>query len=169
MEEETKEIVAEEKPNPVLRAIKINNPLWIGNIAAMIQKYVDILKVPSITYETLYTYFVNIAQYGGDNSEFWVVFSDDEPIAFGCWFVRGLPHRGATFFDHIYSWNRMSDPVGLLCDEYIKFSDRHNCPIYEGVAINEVVWKVHKRNADKKNVNIEKTGQVFFQGRKRRN
>lgn len=168
MDEETKEVVAEEKPLPVLKAIKINNPLWIGNIASMIQKYVDILKVPSITYETLYTYFVNITQYGGNNQEFWVVFSDDEPVAFGCWFVRGLPHRGSTFFDHIYSWNRMSDPVGLLTDEYIKFSDRHNCPILECMAINDVVWKVHKRNAERKNLNIEKTSQVFCYARKRR-
>ena len=164
MAEEAAEVVA---AKPVFNAVKINNPLWVGELAPIIQSYVERLKIQSITYETLYTYFTGIVQNGGNLAEFWVVFADKEPVAFACWYVRSLPYRGSVFFDHIYSWNRMSEPVGLLIDEYVKFGNRHNCPIYEGVATNEVVWNVHKRNADKKSINLNRTEQGFFSGRRK--
>ncbi len=61
----------------VFKAVKITNVYWLGHIGPTIAKFLERASVPTITYETLYTYFATTVQHGGDDSEFWVVFEGE--------------------------------------------------------------------------------------------
>lgn len=150
-----------------LKLTKISNPNWMGILAPQINTFCEKVASPTITYETLYTYFLKIVQFGGDNAEFWVVFKDDEPMAFASWHVPDLPHRGMVFCDFVYSWNRMREPASMLLDEFIEFGKRKHAPIYKGTAVNEAVYRVFRKAASKRGYNLEVTPLVDFIGRKK--
>ena len=152
---------------PEVKVIKITNPLWVGALSKVIHDFCDRIKVPSISYETLYAYFCNTVQFGGERAEFWVAMLENDAVAFAHWYAKGLPHRGMVSCDFIHSWNRMSEPISLLIDEYLKFGTKNNAPLYEGDAINEVIFRVFRKAAFKKGLNLTKTDLVNFVGRKR--
>lgn len=147
------------------KLIKISQPEWLGYLAPQIKTFAEKLDLSTITYETLYTYFLRTIQHGGDNIEFWVVFKEDQPIAFAHWYVNGLPQRGAVSCDYIHSWNRMREPIKLLLDKFIEFGKNHHAPIYTGTATNEAVFRVFRKAALKIGYKIEKTSLIDFMGR----
>ena len=55
------------------KAVKISNPNWLGSLGPQINSFYEKVQTPTITYETLYTYFLRSVQYGGERAEFWVV------------------------------------------------------------------------------------------------
>ena len=146
---------------------KITNPNWLGVLGPQINGFIEKAWTPTITYETLYTYFARSIQFGQNVAEFWVVFRDDEPVAFAHWFVCDLPHRGVVFCDYIYSWNRMREPVQMLLDKFIEFGKEKRAPVYKGTAINEAVYRVFRKAASKLGYEIEVTPLVDFIGRKK--
>jgi hypothetical protein len=152
---------------PELSIVKITNPLWVGGLAAVIQDFCGKIKVPSISYGTLYAYFCNTVQFGGDRAEFWVALNGKETVAFAHWYAKGLPHSGIVSCDFIHSWNRMAEPISMLIDKYIEFGIKNNAPLYEGDAISEVIFRVFRKAAFKKGLNLTKTELVNFVGRKR--
>jgi hypothetical protein len=157
---------AVEENEPEFKIIRITNPNWLGVLAPQIKTFSDKLEIPSVTYETLYTYFLRTVQHGGEMAEFHVVFKNEEPIAFGHWFVNDLPHRGMVFCDWIHSWNRMREPVVLLLDKFIAFGKAKHAPIYKGTAINEAVFRVFRKAASKRGYKLEVTSLVDFVGGK---
>jgi hypothetical protein len=167
--------MSDEKESIDIKLIKVKNPLFVGEIAGPIKDFNERLKIPTITYETLYSYFCNTVQYGGDHAEFWIAYTDVVengistylPLAFAHWFVKGLPHRGVVYCDFIYSWNRMREPVSKLIDEFIIFGDKNRAPYYEGEAINDVVYRVFRKSAYKKGLELNKTNLTNFIGRKK--
>lgn len=100
-------------------------------------------------------------------AEFWVAFQNEQPIAFAHWYVKGLPHSGIVSCDFIYSWNRSKEPISLLLDKFIDFGVISHAPLYEGDAINETIFRVFRKAAFKKGLNLTKTELVNFVGRKR--
>jgi hypothetical protein len=150
-----------------LSVIKITNPLWVGGISKIIQDFCEKLKVPSISYGTLYAYFCNAVQFGGDRAEFWVALNGKEPVAFAHWYAKGLPHAGMVSCDFIYSWNRSKEPISLLFDKYIEFGIKNNAPLYEGDAINETIFRVFRKVAYKKGYDLTKTELCNFVGRRK--
>lgn len=148
-----------------LTLVKISNPNWLGILAPQIKVFCEKIDLPTITYETLYTYFLRTIQHGGKAIEFWVVLRDNEPVAFGHWFVAGLPHRGVVSCDYIHSWNRMREPIQLLLDKFIEFGKTNHAPIYTGTATNETVFRVFRKAALKIGYKLEKTKLVDFMGR----
>jgi len=151
-----------------MKAVKITNPVWLGNIAPMIKTFTEKINVPIITYETLYAFFAQAVQYGGDLVEFWVVQdSDFKAMAFAMWSVRGLPCRGVVHCNFIYSWNRSRKPIEILLDEFIKFGKRNRCPYYEADTISEELYRVFRLAAHKKGFELNKTGKINFLGRKK--
>jgi len=150
-----------------LKIVKITNPNWLGVIGPQIKAFAEKINLPTLTYETLYTYFVNSIQFGGENSEFWVVMKDEEVLAFAHWFVCGLPHRGVVFCDFVHSWNRMREPVQMLLDEFIEFGKKKRCPYYKGTAVNEPVFRVFRKAASKRGYELNKTELIDFIGRKK--
>ena len=152
---------------PELKVVKISNPIWVGEIGPQILKFAEKINLPTITYETLYSYFTRTVQHGGDIAEFWVVFEEDQVLAFAHWFVCDLPHRGVVFCDFIHSWNRMRQPIVMLLDEFIRFGIKKHAPIYKGTALNETIWRVFRKAAYKKGYELKKTEMVDFLGRKK--
>lgn len=158
-----------------IKLIKVKNPLFVGEIAGPIKDFNDRLNIPTITYETLYTYFCNTVQYGGDRAEFWIAYIDIvenelpkyQPLAFAHWFVNGSPHRGSVYCDFIYSWNRMREPVSKLLDEFLDFGTKNNAPYYRGEALNETVFRVFRKAAFKKGLELNRIGVVDFLGRRK--
>ena len=149
------------------KLVQVRNPHYLGEIAPFINNFVEKIQPYGITYQSLWTYFSQSVQLGGDRTEFWVVLNEsDEPVAFAHWFVMALPHVGKVCCDYIYSWNRMSEPVSMLMDKFIEFGKRNNSPMYEGHAANDVLYRVWRKAAYKKKMGIKPTGIVNFVGRK---
>ena len=150
-----------------LKLTRITNPNWLGVLGPQIQVFTEKLQLPTVTYETLYTYFLRTIQHGGDNAEFWIVTRDSETLAFAHWFVCDLPHRGVVFCDFVHSWNRMREPVQMLVDKFIEFGKAKRAPIYKGTALNEAVFRVFRKAASKRGYELNKTELIDFLGRKR--
>jgi len=149
-----------------VKALKITNPLYLGQIAPLIDKFNKKIKIPGITYESLYTYFAQNIQLGGDRAEFWVVYEDEKVVGFGSWVFRGLPHIGKVCCDFLYSPNRKREPVELLINEFEKFGLHHKAPLYEAYAINEELFRVHRLAATRKGYEVTRLKTVNFLGRK---
>ncbi len=149
-----------------VKALKITNPLYLGQIGPLIDKFNKKIKLDGVTYESLYTYFAQNVQFGGDRAEFWIAYEDEQPVGFADWFVRGLPHVGKVCCDFLYSSNRKREPVELLVDEFEKFGLKHRAPLYEAYAINEELFRVHRLAATRKGYNVTRLKTVNFLGRK---
>mgnify|MGYP006909288472 CR=1 FL=1 len=158
----------EETKQSEIKIVKVTDPRWVGYLAEPIKQYIEKINIPTITYETLYTYFVQVVQGGGDVNELWASHyeNDYKPIAFCNWYVKTLPHFGAAEIGHIYSWNRAKVPVSLLIDEFLEFAYRNRCPIVTGDIVNDAVWKVFDKLATRKNLSLTKTEQINFYGKK---
>jgi hypothetical protein len=164
-EEETKQ--EETKPSePEIKIAKVTDPKWVGYLADSIKQFCDRVGMPTIRYETLYTYFVNVVQFGGRTAELWVAHYDTDykPIAFANWYVKGLPHVGAAEIGYIHSWNRAKVPVGLLVDQFIKFAFDNRCTVYTGDLINEAVFKVFEKAATDRGITLNRSGLINFYG-----
>ncbi len=148
-----------------MNAVKITNPLWLGQIAPKINDFAKKMSAPDITYETLLTYYQQVAQFGGDTSEFWIVFDGRTPQAFAHWFAQGLPHIGSAHMDAIYNWAKESEPVKLLMDQYYAFGVGHRCMIYEANLMNDRLFRVFRKYAKKYNIDMEKTERIHSIGR----
>ena len=158
-----------------MKAIKIISPLYVGEIAPLILKFYNRVSTGTeyqgITYESLYTSFANIVQFGGrpdplpDVQEFWVVFEDNEPVAFATWRVLGLPHIGKTYCDFMFNSIRNRKAVIELCKEWIEFGKRHRAPLFAFDAINEKVAEHLVSVGKQLGVEFVNTGVTNFIGR----
>jgi len=155
-----------EEKNEEIKTVRLTNPLALGMIGPFIKSFVEKMDVPTITYETLYTYFVDSIQRGGDVTEFWVVLKGEEPIAFAHWLVKGVPHVGVVYADFIYSWNRMAGPVDALIETLLDFAKRHRCRWITGDAINEVVYKIFEKYAKKNGFEMIRSNRIHWMGKK---
>jgi hypothetical protein len=151
-----------------LKAVKITNPMWLGNLGKFIAGFLDKVPVVGISYETLYTYFAGTVQHGGsmtpmnmrDGREFWVVFKDSKPIAFAHWFVKGPPYIGTVYMDYIFSWNTKKEPVQLLLEKFGEFGVDHRAKYWEADAANERVFSVFKNAADRLGYEVVQTNRI---------
>jgi hypothetical protein len=149
-----------------LKLVRINNPLFLGNIGPEIKDFMEKIAVPGITYEGLYAYFAQSVQFGGDKSEFWVAFEGEKPLAFAHCVVRGFPHVGKVYLDFIYNWSDNKEVVHLLLEKYIEFGKRHRALLYEADCINETIFRLFKQSADKFGFDFNKTGHINCIGKK---
>ena len=150
-----------------MQTLKITNPLYVGSLAPLIQNYVKRVPFPGVTYESFYTFLANIAQFGGMNSELWVVLdADKQPLAFAVWSVIGLPHVGTVYMQHIYSKAKNKKITLELVQQWEKFGLEKNCPIFMFDAVNEPVCKYFEGLMKEIGYNINKTGFIHCVGRK---
>lgn len=153
-----------------MKAQKITNVFWLGQIAPFISEFLKKVPMLGIQYEGLYTYLANTIQNGDiakqqgirDRMEFWVVFEDEKPIACAHWFVKGLPFFGTVHCDVLYSWQRKSEPAGMLMDEFKKFGEDHRAQFWEADATNQAVFKVLKKACVQRGMEVQESGQVNF-------
>ena len=153
-----------------MKTLKINNPLYIGQVAPLVQMFFKrIEKNPSIkgvSYESLTTYFTYVIQFGGDLAEFHVVMDDTTPVAFAVWRVLGPPHFGISFCEYIYSSTKSNEPMELLCDTFVKYGKKHHTPYYSFVTINDAVSRRLKIISKQFGFQLEDTGIRNFIGRR---
>jgi len=127
------------------KAITVNRPLWVGNIAPQIKELADIVDTPGVTYESLYSYFCNTAQNAEvlspvgmlPNMELKVVMGDNKVFGFAHWFVRGLPFISTAHMDYMYSWDKDPEVAKMLIKEFIDFGTKRNCEVFMGTPIDE--------------------------------
>ncbi len=154
-----------------MKAIKITNPLWLGAVAPRVETYVKKLNLPGTTYETYYAYYTTIIQYGGDASELWIAFNEEEPpeaIGYACWFVKGLPFIGTVQLESIHVWdNKYKGAFNLLMGELIEFSKRMRAPILEADCRNEGVVRLFGRACDKFGYDLNRSTKVTCIARKK--
>jgi len=151
-----------------MKAFKITNTLWLGGISNIISDFYKKIDIETIGYEQLFTYFANTVQFGGILAEFWVVFDDDKiPAAFAHWMIKGLPHRGVVYCDFIYSTSKNPEVADMLIVEFLEFSKRSRCVYLEGDAINEALFRLFSKVAEKHGYIIKRTKQVNFLTRKK--
>ncbi len=151
-----------------MKALKITNALWLGQIGNLIADFHKIIDIEIIGYEQLFTYFANTVQFGRDIVEFWVVFDDDNtPLAFAHWMVKGLPHRGVAYCDFIYSISKKPEAADSLLSEFGEFAIRNRCPYLEGDATNETTFRLFSKVAEKRGYTIKRTKQINFLSRKK--
>lgn len=145
------EVVKEQEPTPSPKAAKVTNPVWVGNLAPFIKKYLDLFRPDGITYESLYAYFCQLVQFGGNVSELWAVVDEDgSPMAFAQWQVKSLPYIGTVEINYIYNWSKKNEAVKLLMDEYEDFSLRCRASIGYGNAANPRLLEYWKKVAEKR-------------------
>ncbi len=150
-----------------MKALKANNPLYIGQIAKRVQEYFKKINMPGMTYETLYSYFTGIIQHGREAAEFWMVFDDNnQPLGFAVFTVMPIPYIGMVHFDHIYVWAKEMGASGLLVDEFIKFSEKHNAPLGDITARNKATLRLFKKMVEKKGFTVIENERVNFVARR---
>lgn len=125
-----------------MKAIKITNPVWLGEIAPKINDYADKVKIYGIDYTSMYSYLRNVVQFGGVMSELWVVMDSGKPVAFANWSVRPLPYVATAGLDNIYKWVKNTEPVELLMKEYINFALGKRCVNYYARCNNKYIVKL---------------------------
>ena len=163
MDEEKKEL-----PRKLdFEVLKVTNPLFLGSLGEGIQRLANIINIQTITYETLYTYFLNTIQNGGDFNEFWIAMNDNLIYAYAHWFVRGLPHRGVVCCDFIHACRNRKDATNSLAEEFFNFGVKHRCPIYEGQATNEKTYRVFRKLASLRGFEFKKVEMINFMGKRK--
>ena len=144
------------------KTMKITNPLWVGHIGPNIADFCNKVKVPGLLYETLYSYFCQSVQVGGNNSELWVGFEDEQPKAFAHWFIMGLPYSGKVNLDYIYSWTKNKDISRSLVKEFINFSVKSRALILSGTFVKEKLFDYFQKIAKEEGYDMTKTGYCNF-------
>jgi hypothetical protein len=154
-----------------IKTIKVTQPLYTGAMAPLIQGYFKRIAknkgVRGISYETLYTYFAQVVQYGQDLAELWVAFNgQEEPIAFAMWRTMGLPFYGTVACEHFYNSVGNQQSMKQLVKEFIKYGQRNKAPYYTFTAVNEKVSSHLVKIAKKHGLHFVNTGMLTFIGRK---
>lgn len=156
-----------------METLKITNPMFIGAMAPLIQDYFKRIAlnkgVKGMSYESLYSYFTQVVQFGGSKAELWVTFNDDDPpkpVAFGLWRLPSLPMFGTVHWEHLFNSNGNKKSVIDLGQEFIKFGEKHNAPYYTFRAVNTKTGNYIKSISEKNGLVFEPTGMQSFVGRK---
>ena len=147
-----------------MKTLKITNPVWLGVLGEKIAEYVKKLKYPTFTYESMYTYFAQTIQTGGDHNEFWIV-QDDEgtPIAFANWFILGIPSLGTVYFNHLYSWTGNKKAVGMLIDQFVDdFAPRCRATIYQFDLVNKKVADAIAGYCEERGITMNRQKSIKF-------
>jgi len=154
---------------------KITNPVYLGVIAPLIQKFYNRVKESSglyegVTYESLYTYLARLIQFGKgkteDMSEVWVAYDEDEsPVGFSAWQVMDIPHVGKVFCPILYNDTRNQAAIKELYEEFKQFGRRHRAPLYQYYAVNEKTGNYFSGVAGKMGVEFKETGLREYIGR----
>jgi hypothetical protein len=122
-----------------IKLVKITNPMWMQILGPRISEYCERLKVPCVTYESMMSYLTNVVQFGGDTSEFWVAFENDNPVGFCLWCVLGFPYIGVVHCDQVYTWGENKEISRSLFGKFLEFAEKNRAPYIHGLMINKKV------------------------------
>lgn len=152
-----------------ITTVKINNPLFIGQIAPLVQGFYDRVyakgKLKGISYESFYTHLVHTAQSGGDVNEVWIALKDDKALAFASWSVLGWPHFGTVYCSTLYSSAKDDTVPRALIERFLEFAKNKRAPYIVFTVQNEATGRLFKRILSGMDIKIEATGITQYVGR----
>lgn len=143
-----------------LKAVKINNAAWLPVLSEHIEQLCKRAHIDGMQPGNLQAYFANIAQFGKDMHEFWVVFEDDKflkPVAFAQWSVLGQPYVCKVFCFACHSWTKDHNATGLLVDEFIKFGDKHNAIYWSADFVGKANVRLFKKRMSKRGFDMKES------------
>ena len=143
-----------------MKAIKVTNPIWLGEIAPRINDYSNKIKIRGIDYESMYSYLRNVVQFGGDMAELFVVLDTAKPVAFANWSIRPLPYVASAGIENIYKWVKNTEPVELLIKEYINFGLKKRCVNYYARCNNKYISKLLNNYCEDYGYTFTDTGAI---------
>jgi len=151
---------------------KVTNPLAVGQIAPLIQKFYNRCKETSglynsITYESLYSSLARIVQFGGEGAEMWVSMEGNAIVGFASWRLMDLPHIGSVYCDCMYNDTRNQKSILPLYEQFIEFGKKHRALIFKFDAINEKVGEHFVGVLQKLGIDAKDSGAKHYIGRKK--
>jgi hypothetical protein len=151
-----------------MKALKINNPEYMGLLGPRIQEYAKKLAIPGFTYEGLFVYFRNVIRAGGEISEFWTVFDDNgEPLGFANWQLLGIPRDSTVSFTHYYIWDKRKAEVSdSIIQEFLNFKNKHNATFVDVVAQNQAGFKLFAKLFKEAGFDILENDRINFIARR---
>ena len=155
-----------------MRAIKINNGAYLPQLAKRVEEFCKRAHISGIQPGNLQTYFAQMAQFGGDAREFWVVFEDDKfrkPVAFAAWEVLGLPHISKVYCLACNSWTKNTKAVDLLTDEFVRFGNRHNAVWWSADFVGKGNVRLFKSKMEKRGFKMKESDVINCVFRKVKN
>jgi hypothetical protein len=105
---------------------QINNAMFIANIAPMVQKFVERIEVPNVSYEAMVYLLQNRAQYGGNLSEVWIAYNDTEHLGWASWRVCDATLVSTVYLDYIYTKGNRKDISKAFAEQFTKFAEKNN-------------------------------------------
>jgi len=134
-----------------MEAIKIDNGLYVQKLREPIKKFCRIVNIGGFLPENFAAYLSKVCQFGGDVSEFWVVFEDNayqKPIAFATWNILGEPHTCSVYCQAIHAWSGdTTQACELLLKEFVKFGDKHNATFWSCDVVGEARERLFSKRA----------------------
>ena len=149
-----------------MKAVKITNAEWLPTVGQHFDDYCKKIKIMGMHSPNFYAYCARVVQFGGNLSEFWMVFDGEIPVAFAMWNVMDLPHSSKVFCGAIYSWAKDRAATETLIDEYIKFGQKHNAVWYSGSAHSKGVVRLFNSIFKKKGFDVMESKAIHVVWRK---
>lgn len=152
-----------------MEALKITNTHWLPTLAQRIEEYVKRVNILGIYGSSLTTYFHSVIQFGAEQNEFWVVFDDENPVAFGCFSVLGVPYIGSVLFEHAYSWADSKEAFSLLLEEFKNFGIKHKATVWHAQCRNETLLKYFLKVGKRIGLDVNEGRQFNITGKRVKN
>lgn len=145
-----------------MKLFKITNPLWVANLAPLIQKMIKRLELPNIDYYALVTHYQQMVQLGNMNAELYVVINENQlPIAFANWVIKSTPFVGTAYLEFIYS-QKIGAAEQLLL-EFKRWAAERNSPyLMCDIGNNGKLIKHFRKIATKNGVKLTEAPTVTF-------
>lgn len=105
---------------------KITSAMYIANFAPMVQKFVERVGLPNISYESMVYLLQNRAQHGGDLFEVWLAYNETENLGWASWRVCDAPLVATVYLDYIYTKGNRKDVTKAFAEEFTKFAKKNN-------------------------------------------
>lgn len=154
---------------PDLQIVRLSNPLYIGTIAPLVEdfykKAMGATSKKGVSYESLYTYLINVVQNGGLLAEVWIGLKDQEPVAWASWNVLGWPYFGTVYCSCIYNKSKDRELTKMLATQYLEFAKEKKAPYIIFEVHHDAVGRFFTKLLGEMNITIEPTGITQFIGR----
>lgn len=112
-----------------MKAVKINNGAYLPELAPYIENFCKEVGLEGMYPANWQAFFAQTAQFGGEHSEFWVVYEDDDmlqPCAFAMWYTMALPNISKVYCQAIHAWGKQSAKAcEALLLKFAEFGKKH--------------------------------------------
>lgn len=126
---------------------KINNPVWVPNLAPLVESLLQRVKLPNVNTYSLVTYLQECAM-RNTIGELYVALDEKDIVGFANWSLRGIPFVGTAFLEFIYS--RRFGVAEKLLLQFEQFAKKNNAPFLMADIVTLGKVDKHFKNIAKK-------------------